>query len=118
MCQIPLDRADRLSYITFIATEKTHVQPDQDHRCPRRDQGADRRFKTKEDELKAALGDLDVGAYEGELFRLSISETDRETLDMKAVRAHLSRQFIAAHTNVTPVRTLKVSARTGKDLAA
>lgn len=75
-------------------------------------------LKTKEDELKAALGDLDVGAYEGELFRLSISETNRETLDMKAVRAHLSRQFIAAHTNVTPVRTLKVSARSGKDLAA
>ena len=37
---------------------------------------------------------------------------------MKAVRDNLSPQFIAAHTNVTPVRTCKVSARTGKDLAA
>ena len=33
---------------------------------------------------------------------------------MKAVREHLSRQFIQAHTNVTPVRTLRVVARTGK----
>jgi hypothetical protein len=67
--------------------------------------------------LKAALDDLAPGAYEGELFRLSVIESERETLDMKAVREHLSRQFIAAHTNVTPVRTLKVAARSGKALA-
>ena len=71
-------------------------------------------LQTKEKELKKALGDLKPGAYEGELFRLSISESERETLDMKAVREHLSRQFIQAHTNVTPVRTLRVVARTGK----
>lgn len=75
-------------------------------------------LEIKEKALKANLADLAPGAYEGELFRVSISQTDRETLDMKAVRAKLSPQFIAAHTNVTPVRTLKVSARTGKDLAA
>jgi hypothetical protein len=75
-------------------------------------------LEIKEKALKANLADLEPGAYEGELFRVSISQTDRETLDMKAVRAKLSPQFIAAHTNVTPVRTVKVSARTGKDLAA
>ena len=37
---------------------------------------------------------------------------------MAAVREHLSRQFIAAHTRVTPVRTVKVSARNGKQVAA
>jgi hypothetical protein len=68
--------------------------------------------------MKAALIDLAPGAYEGDLYRLSISETERETLDMKAVREHLSRQFIQAHTNVTPVRTLRVAARSGKQLAA
>jgi hypothetical protein len=72
----------------------------------------------EEKALKAALADLDAGAYEGEMFRLSVSMSDRETLDMAAVREHLSRQFIAAHTNVTPVRTLKVAARSGRKLAA
>lgn len=75
-------------------------------------------LELQEKALKAALADLAPGAYEGEAFRLSISESERETLDMKAVRAHLSRQFIAAHTNVTQVRTVRVSARSGKDLAA
>jgi len=70
-------------------------------------------LQTKEKELKKALGDLKPGAYEGELFRLSISETDRENLDMDAVREKLSPQFIAAHTNVIKVRALRVSARNG-----
>ncbi|HWH48016.1 MAG TPA: hypothetical protein VN664_09455 [Burkholderiales bacterium] len=70
-------------------------------------------LELQEKELKADLADLKPGAYEGELFRLSISETDRETLDMKAVRAKLSPQFITAHTNVTKVRALRVSARNG-----
>lgn len=72
----------------------------------------------QEKALKEALADLDVGAYEGELFRLAISESVRCTLDMDAVREKLSPQFIAAHTNETNVRTLKVSARNGKALAA
>ena len=70
-------------------------------------------LELKEKELKKALGDLEPGAYEGELFRLSISETERETLDMKAVREKLSPQWMRAHTNVTNVRTLRVSARNG-----
>jgi hypothetical protein len=67
---------------------------------------------------KACFDKMPVGAYEGELYRLSISESERETLDMEAVRAKLSPQFIAAHTNVTEVRTLRVSARNGKAVAA
>ena len=72
----------------------------------------------QEKALKEALGDLAPGAYEGEMYRLSISESTRETLDMDAVREKLTRQLIAAHTNITEVRTLKVTARTGKALAA
>jgi len=75
-------------------------------------------LETQEKALKQALADLTPGAYEGDLFRLSVSESERETLDMKAVREHLSRQFIAAHTNVTQVRTLRVAARSGKTVAA
>jgi hypothetical protein len=70
-------------------------------------------LENEEKAIKKALGDLEPGAYEGELFRLSISESERETLDMKAVREKLSPQFIAAHTNVTKVRTLRVAARNG-----
>jgi len=75
-------------------------------------------LEVQEKALKQALQDLPAGAYEGEVFRLSVSETERETLDMKAVREHLSRQFIQAHTNITPVRTLRVVARTGQKVAA
>ena len=64
--------------------------------------------------LKAQIADLGPGAYEGDMFRLTISEGTRETLDMEAVRAHLSRQFIQAHTNVAETRTLRVVARNGK----
>jgi len=75
-------------------------------------------LETQEKALKQALADLTPGAYEGDLFRLSVSESERETLDMKAVREHLSRQFIAAHSHSTPVRTLRVTARSGKNVAA
>lgn len=64
--------------------------------------------------IKATLREMGAGAYEGDLFRATVSVSERETLDMKAVREHLSRQFIQAHTNVTPVTTVKVVARNGK----
>lgn len=70
-------------------------------------------LKIRENDLKKALDDLAPGKYEGDLFRLSVSKYKSETLDMKAVREKLSPQFITAHTNVTEVRTLKVSARNG-----
>ncbi len=71
----------------------------------------------REKELKDLLVGFDAGAYESELFRLTISETIRETLDMKAVREKLTPQFIRAHTNRTPVRTYRVVARNGRDVA-
>ena len=64
--------------------------------------------------IKATLREMGDGAYEGDLFRATVSVSERETLDMKAVREHLSRQFIQAHTNVTPVTTVKVVSRNGK----
>lgn len=76
------------------------------------------KLELQEKALKKALADLAPGAYEGELFRLAISQSTRCTLDMDAVREKLSPQFIAAHTRETDVRTLKVSARTGEGIAA
>jgi hypothetical protein len=69
-------------------------------------------LKREEDELKAVLIENGVGAYEGDIWRATVSQTERETLDMDAVREKLSAQFIRAHTNVTPVTTVRVVART------
>ena len=65
----------------------------------------------REKELKAKLiagGQLE---YDGDEYRATISTSQRETLDMAAVREKLSDQFIRAHTKVTDVITLRVSAR-------
>ena len=67
-------------------------------------------------EIKAQLRELGDGAYEGGLFRATVSTSTRETLDMAAVREHLSHQFIAAHTKVTEVTIVKVTSRNGKNL--
>lgn len=66
------------------------------------------------DKLKNLIvEDVGVGAFEGETFRVSISVSNRETLDMEAVRNHLSPQFIRAHTKVTETTTVRVTARKG-----
>jgi hypothetical protein len=75
-------------------------------------------LKIREDELKASLANLDVGNYEAGAFRLSISVHETNRLDLDAVREKLSPQFLRAHTITSEVRTLKVSARNGKKLAA
>jgi hypothetical protein len=64
--------------------------------------------------LKGVLVDNGVGAYEGDFYRATVSMSERETLDMKAVREKLSAQFIRAHTNVTEVTMVRVVARNGK----
>lgn len=68
------------------------------------------------DLIKAQLKSLPDGAYEGELFRATVSTSERETLDMAAVREHLSRQFIAAHTKVSETQTVRCVARNGKEV--
>ena len=69
-------------------------------------------LKREEEELKAVLIEQGPGAYEGDTWRATVSEAERETLDMEAVRAKLSAQFVRAHTIVTPVTTVRVVART------
>ena len=43
------------------------------------------KLKTKETKLKAVLIEQGPGAYEGNLFRATVSKGKRETLDMKEV---------------------------------
>lgn len=69
---------------------------------------------TEEKALKAVITEHGPGAYEGDMFRATVSTSERATLDMDAVRAKLSPQFITAHTSVTEVTMVRVVARTGK----
>jgi hypothetical protein len=59
------------------------------------------------DVLKA----MGVDRYIGERFEINVFDSERSTLDMKAVRAKLSPQFISAHTTTSTTRTAKVTAR-------
>lgn len=67
----------------------------------------EKQLKKLQDELKAR----GAGRYEGELYDASVILSTRESLDMAAVRAKLSHQFITANTRETEVVTLKVTAK-------
>ena len=69
-------------------------------------------------DLKAALIDNGVEDVEGNIYTAKIVTAFRETLDMKAVRAHLSPQFITAHTSTAAVTSVRVSVRKDLRLAA
>lgn len=64
-----------------------------------------------------ALGQSEV---EGDLFRATVSNSERETRDQifknkieELIAEHLSPQFIRAHTDKTPITTVRTSARKG-----
>jgi hypothetical protein len=69
------------------------------------------------DALKAVLVEVGPGEYQGDFYKVTVGKpTTRDNLDMKAVRAHLSTQFITAHTTQSPVKaSVRVSVR--KDVA-
>jgi hypothetical protein len=73
-------------------------------------------LERRENELKAILIEMGDGAYEGDVFRVTVSTADREYLDQKAVREKLSPQFIRAHTTVKSVTTVKVTTRNNVNL--
>jgi len=70
----------------------------------------ERREKALRDQIVA----LGLGPHEGADYRATVSVSERETIDMDAVRAHVSRQWLQAHTTVSTVTTVRVVARTGK----
>jgi hypothetical protein len=81
----------------------------------------------KKKEMEASMADLPAGAYEGELFRLTISDCTRESPDavlkaqldevVEKFRSNLSYQYLSKHTKVTSYRVHKPTARTGKGVA-
>ena len=73
-------------------------------------------LKTEEDTLRAILVEAGPGAYEGEFYRATVSESERHTLDMEAVREKLSKKWIAEHTNTTEVVMVRVTSRNGRSV--
>ena len=63
--------------------------------------------------LEADIKAEGAGTYEGELFRVTVSEVDSQRVDWKAVAAKLepSRQLVTAHTKDVHSVRLTVSAR-------
>lgn len=62
-------------------------------------------------DLEKALKANGVGRYKGQRYEGNVFEQHRDKLDMDAVRAKLSPQFLTAHTTVVDVTVLKVTAR-------
>lgn len=69
------------------------------------------RLEAREKELKDDILEAGVSVFESPHFKATVTRSERETLDMKAVKEHLSPQFIKAHTKVTEVVTLRITER-------
>jgi hypothetical protein len=70
-------------------------------------------LKNRQAELKAQLITSGATPIEGSLFRITVSTCIAESLDMEAVRAKLSPQFIVAHTIKTERTTVRCTSRNG-----
>ena len=68
-------------------------------------------LEAQEKILRGEVIALGAGRHEGQLYCVTVTLSERNTLDMEAVRKKLSPQFIAAHTRTTEVTTVKVTAR-------
>ena len=65
----------------------------------------------KEKELKTIIAASGYAEFDGELFRATVSLTERTTLESEKVRALLSPAQIAACSKTTEVTTVRVAAR-------
>ena len=71
-------------------------------------------LQDQEKALKEQIIAQGLGTHSGQMYDVTVSESSRDTLDMEAVRAKLSPQFIRSHTNTTTFTTVRVTARKGK----
>ena len=70
-------------------------------------------LKNEQAALKQLLQESGEKVVEGQLFRASIADKVRRSLEMKAIRKKLTPQFMRAHTIETHYTEVKVSARKG-----
>tara|TARA_R100000234_G_scaffold14827_1_gene8096 strand:- start:556 stop:840 length:285 start_codon:yes stop_codon:yes gene_type:complete len=71
----------------------------------------------EEKELISEMKDFGTGVYQGTKHQIIISERTQETLDMKAAKAKLSRQFIQAYTKKTTTLVAKLDGYSKKEVA-
>lgn len=72
----------------------------------------------REAHLKKLLIDSGETEIDGEFFRVTVSTFEQDRLDMDAVRAKLSPQFIAAHSTTTTTTRVAVKAQVRDSVAA
>jgi hypothetical protein len=75
-------------------------------------------IKAREDALRAELITRGDAKAEGMLFRASVSQATRWTLDAERIKAEMGELWTVAHSKVSTVTTLRVAARTGSRRAA
>lgn len=72
---------------------------------------------TQENALKAQLIARGVNAsYDGELFRATVTQFEKGTLDMAAVRRKLDQKWIEDHTSYSMCTQVRVNARVREEL--
>ena len=70
-------------------------------------------IKAREDALKAALIAKGITEAEGVLFRATVSEALRETLDAEKIKEEMGPSWCSAHSKIGIVTTVRVNARKG-----
>jgi len=79
-------------------------------------------LEKQEKDLKAKIANEGVGAYEGSVFRATVSVYERETLNMAAAKAKLLDEgfhaFVKKNTKVTQVTSVSCVAKNGENIAA
>jgi hypothetical protein len=74
-------------------------------------------IKAREEALKAELTARGVTEAEGALFRATVSEAARWTLDAAVIREEMGEAWCDKRSKVTATTTVRVSARKGVKLA-
>jgi predicted transcriptional regulator len=75
-------------------------------------------LKGDEEALRGELIARKVEAAEGDLFRATVTEALRQSLDTDQVKAEMGERWYASHCKIGIATTVRVSARTGSRKAA
>ena len=75
-------------------------------------------IKAREDALKAELIARGVTEAEGAIFRVTVSESSRWTLDAEAIRSEMGAAWCDKRSKVGAVTTVRVGSRIGARQAA
>jgi hypothetical protein len=75
-------------------------------------------LKETEEALRGELIARKVEAAEGELFRATVTEALRQSLDAEQIRSEMGERWITSHSKISVVTSVRVSARTGTRKAA